>query len=79
MKDYEHDAKDKEHDKAIDNQKAVNKYVNDKIKNNDSIDKIQQQRINELEQKLNSTRKSLLVITIVSLLAFISGLLNIIF
>lgn len=44
----------------------------------DAKDKAQQQRIDELEKKLSSTRKSLLAITVLSLLAFISGLLNII-
>lgn len=72
------DVKDYEHDNAIGSQKAVNKYVSSKIKDNDAVDKAQQQRIDELEQKLSSTRKSLLVITVLSLLAFISGLLNII-
>lgn len=72
------DVKDYEHDEAVDSQKAVNKYVSSKIKDNDAVDKAQQQRINELEKRLSSTRKSLLAITVLSLLAFISGLLNII-
>lgn len=72
------DVKDLEHDDAISSQKAVNKYVSGKLKDNDAVDNAQQERIEELEQKLSSTRKSLLVITILSLLAFISGLLSIV-
>lgn len=78
VKDLEHDIKDKEHDDAISSQKAVNKYVSGKLKDNDAVDNAQQERIEELEQKLSSTRKSLLAITILSLLAFISGLLSIV-
>lgn len=72
------DVKDLEHDESFGNQKAVNKYVNDKIKDNDATDSAQQQKIDDLEKKLDGTRKALLAISLVSVAAFVSGLVSLV-